>query len=439
MRVTIAGTGYVGLVAGACLADSGNHVIGYDIDASKIELLNDGKVPIYEPGLAELLSRNQSLGRIRFTTDLPESIAHAQVVFIAIGTAPLPDGSADLSGIEDFAEAMAPHVDRPLTVSIKSTVPVGTGDRIEEIIRASSTHPVHVVSNPEFLKEGSAVQDFQRPNRVIIGAEHAESAEIIRELYLPFVRNQRPILIMGRKEAEMAKYAANGILAARISFINEIANICDAYGVDVDDVRRAMGTDSRIGFQFLYPGAGYGGSCFPKDVRALCNIARVGGVDPLMLEAVHTTNEAQKRVLLNKIHARFGGNVRGMVFAVWGVTFKPNTDDIREAPALVLIEGLLEAGATVRAHDPVGLNNLRNVFGDRITYFDDNYLSLEGADAVVICTEWNEFRSPDFERIRDALRQPIIFDGRNLYEAATMRRNRIEYHPIGKPPVRFDS
>lgn len=435
MRITVAGSGYVGLVAGACLADTGNDVVGYDVDKSKVEALNAGETPIFEPGLTELLQHTRKLGRLRFTTDLESAMEHAHVVFIAIGTAPLPDGSADLSGIEAFAGSMSSLVRRPLTVAIKSTVPVGTGEHVEQLIMERAEHPVHVVSNPEFLKEGSAVRDFQRPERVVVGSENEGAAEIIRELYMPFVRNQRPILMLGRRAAEMAKYACNGILASRISYINEIANLCEACDVDVDEVRRVMGTDSRIGFQFLYPGAGYGGSCFPKDVRALIHTARTRNVSPRMLAASHETNEAQKRVLFEKIHGRFGDAIKGLTFAVWGVAFKPNTDDIREAPALTLIAQLLEAGASVRAFDPEALNPLRREFGDKIEYCEESYAALEGADALVICTEWNDFRSPDFDRIVSALRHPVIFDGRNLYESSTMRRAGIAYYSVGKPPV----
>ncbi len=437
MRVTVAGSGYVGLVAGACLADTGNDVIGYDIDAAKVEALNNGNIPIFEPGLAELVVQNHEAGRLRFTTDLNEAMDHAQVVFISIGTAPQPDGSADLSGIESFARAMAPVLKREIVVTIKSTVPVGTCEWVEGIIRESAKFPVSVISNPEFLKEGAAVQDFQKPERVVIGYENREAAEIVHELYVPFVRNQRPILMMPRKAAEMAKYACNGILASRISFINEMANICDAAGIDVDDVRRVMGTDSRIGFQFLYPGAGYGGSCFPKDVRALMHTASQFGVDPRMLRSSHETNEDQKRVLFEKVSRRFGKELSGKTVAVWGIAFKPNTDDIREAPALTLIEQLLGAGAKVRAYDPEALGHLRGEFGDRISYHDDNYEALEGASAVVICTEWNNFRSPDFDRMKSVLSQPIVFDGRNLYELNAMKRAGLEYHPIGKPSVTF--
>ncbi len=435
MRVTVAGSGYVGLVVSACFADTGNDVVGYDIDARKVRELNKGKNPIFEPGLTELLVHGRQTGRLRFTTDLKDALRGVDAVFIAIGTAPRPDGSADLSGIEAFARSLAPLVERPLPVAIKSTVPVGTGEHVEKMIMESSRHAVHLVSNPEFLKEGSAVQDFQRPDRVVIGFEHAESGEIIRELYSPFVRNQKPILMMGRRAAEMAKYACNGILASRISFINEIANLCDACSVDVDDVRRVMGTDTRIGFQFLYPGAGYGGSCFPKDVRALIHTATSLDVPPRMLTATHETNEAQKSVLFRKVQRRFG-DLAGKTLAVWGIAFKPNTDDIREAPSLTFIRQLREAGATVRAHDPEALEHLKAEFDDTgVVCFSDNYEALRGADALVICTEWNEFRSPDFVRIKGLLGRAIIFDGRNLYDSATMRRVAIEYHPIGKPPV----
>jgi UDPglucose 6-dehydrogenase len=433
MRVTVAGSGYVGLVAGACFSDVGNDVIGYDIDKDKIDALNRGEIPIFEPGLAELIVHNRKIGRLRFTTDLKEAIDHAQAIFICIGTAPLPDGSADLSGIGAFAADMAPHVSKPIPLAIKSTVPVGTGEWVEGIVREKATHPVHLISNPEFLKEGSAVQDFQRPERVVVGYEDEYSAQIIRELYMPFVRNNKPILMMGRKAAEMAKYACNGILASRISFINEIANLCDACDIDVDDVRRVMGTDGRIGFQFLYPGAGYGGSCFPKDVRALIHTAREHRVDPQMLSASHETNERQKRVLFGKIEKRFKGDLAGKTIAVWGIAFKPNTDDIREGPSLTLISALLEAGVKIKAHDPEALRHLKKEFGDKIEYCQDSYDAIDGADALAICTEWNDYRSPDYERMKSLLKQPLIFDGRNLYEAGAMKRHGLEYHAIGKP------
>jgi len=436
MKITIAGSGYVGLVTGACLADTGNSVLGYDIDRARVDDLNNGICPIYEPGLTELIRANVQAGRMRFTDDIKQAIAHAEVVFIAIGTPPDKDGDADLSHIESFAHAMAPLVNRPLTVAIKSTVPVGTGEHIEKIINSRSMARVDLVSNPEFLKEGNAINDFKRPDRVVIGAESHEAGQIIRELYLPFVRNQRPMLEMRRAAAELTKYASNACLATRISFINEIANLCDRLGIDVEEVRHGMGTDPRIGPQFLYPGAGYGGSCFPKDVQALSHVARKAGMETELLQAVHQVNEAQKQLLFKKIRDRFGDKLGSMTCAIWGVSFKPNTDDIREAPALKLIDSLLQAGAGVQAHDPQGLDNLHSMYGDRVHYFDRPYNALEGADFLTICTEWSAFRSPDFQEIKRRLRQPVIFDGRNLYEPATMRRYSLEYYPFGRPTVR---
>jgi len=435
MRITIAGTGYVGLVSGACLASTGNTVVGYDIDQGKVSRLSAGECPIYEPGLAELLATNLKAGRLRFTTDIDQALASPAVVFIAIGTPPRPDGSADLSAILGFAATLAPRLPQPTIVATKSTVPVGTGDKLEQIFREQAKVAVRVVSNPEFLKEGSAVADFLRPDRVIIGANEPDAAEILRELHLPFVRNQRPILIMPRRAAEMSKYAANALLASRISFINEIANLCDACDVDVEEVRRGIGHDGRIGFKFLYPGAGYGGSCFPKDVQALAYVAREAGVQPVLLDAIHRVNQEQKRVLFAKIQQRFGESLRGMTCAVCGVTFKPETDDLREAPALTLIDQLLEAGVKVRAHDPAGLENLKNLYGQRLTCHADAYDTLGGADFLAICTEWNEFRSPEFSRIAQLLRQGVVFDGRNLYDLQAMQRYGLEYHPIGRPVV----
>ncbi len=435
MRITVAGTGYVGLVSGACLADTGNTVVGYDIDEKKVARLSAGECPIYEPGLTELLAANLKARRLTFTTDIDTALAKPEVVFICIGTPPRDDGSADLSAILDFVTRMAPRLKQPTVVATKSTVPVGTGDRIEALMQQHCRVPFDVASNPEFLKEGSAVPDFLRPDRVVIGVERDEPGQILRELHLPFVRNNKPVLIMRRRASEMTKYAANSFLATRISFINEIANLCDACGVDVAEVRQGMGTDSRIGFQFLYPGAGYGGSCFPKDVQALAHVAREVHMDPVILDSVHRVNEAQKRVLFDKIARRFGDAVAGMTFALWGVTFKPETDDLREAPALRLIDLLLEAGAKVHAHDPAGLDNLRGMYGGRIKFFDDAYQALPGADCLVVSTEWNEFRSPEFQRIRETLKQPVVFDGRNLYDLAAMKRYGLEYHCIGRPQV----
>jgi UDPglucose 6-dehydrogenase len=413
-------------------------VVGYDIDEGKIARLNKGECPIFEPGLGEMLTNNLKAGRLTFTTDITKALEHPEVVFICIGTPPQPDGSADLSGIFNFVKEMAPRLSHPTVVATKSTVPVGTGDRIEALMKEHCKVPFDVASNPEFLKEGSAVPDFLRPDRVVVGVERDEPGQMIRELHLPFVRNNKPVLIMHRRASEMTKYASNSFLATRISFINEVANLCDACGVDVSQVREGMGTDSRIGFQFLYPGAGYGGSCFPKDVRALAHVAREVGMEPVILDSVHRVNESQKRLLFRKIRDRFGDKVGQMTFAVWGVTFKPETDDLREAPALQLIDQLLDAGAKVQAHDPAGLENLKAQYGDRLSYFDDAYDVLRGADCLTVCTEWNEFRSPEFQRIKELLAQPVVFDGRNLYDLAAMKRYGLEYHCIGRPQVNRD-
>ncbi len=433
MRITIVGTGYVGLVTGVCLADSGNHVVGVDVDSAKVERLGRGECPIFEPGLTDLLHANLAAGRFRVTTDLRSAVEHAEVIFIAIGTPPRDDGSADLSMIERAVQDIARAVNKKLILVMKSTVPVGTCDHVESIVRPLAQHPVAVVSNPEFLKEGCAVDDFQRPDRVVIGTEDAEAGEVMKELYQPYVRNQNPILIVRRAAAELIKYASNCYLSTRISFINQIANLCVPLGVEIDEVRAGMAYDRRIGFHFLYPGIGYGGSCFPKDVQALCHVAKDHGAHADLLAAVHQVNERQKHLLVEKVKYHFKGDLAGRTFAIWGVAFKPKTDDLREAPALTVIDGLLEAGATVRAHDPKALANLRGVFGERIAYFDDAYVAAEGADAVVICTEWNEFRSPDFARLRESLKSPVIFDGRNLFSTRQMQRLRFRYYSIGRP------
>jgi UDPglucose 6-dehydrogenase len=438
MRLTVVGTGYVGLVTGACLADTGNSVVGYDISEEKVASLSRGECPIFEPGLTELLQSNMAAGRLRFTTETASSLQHGEVIFIAVGTPPREDGSPDLTAIRSVADDIADHIQDSKIVVIKSTVPVGTGDELETRINARSKFPVRVVNNPEFLKEGTAVDDFQRPDRVVIGAEDDEAAAVISELHEPYVRNQRPIYTMHRAAAEMTKYASNACLAARISFINQVANICGELGIDVNEVRTGMGSDARIGFQFLYPGAGYGGSCFPKDVQALVHVARRAGVQADLLDSVHQVNQRQREVLFQKIAARFSGDLQDKAFALWGVAFKPKTDDIREAPAVIVVEKLLEAGAKVRAHDPEALENLERRFGSHVSYHDDSYETLDGADGLVICTEWNEFRSPDFDEMKRRLRQPIIFDGRNLYSLERMRRRTFEYHSIGRPTLRLD-
>ncbi len=436
MKLTVIGTGYVGLVTTACLADTGNEVVGYDTDRKKVAALRQGECPIFEPGLRELLNTNAAAGRLTFTNDTEEALQHGEVIFIAVGTPPKPDGSPDLSALHAVGEAIAAHIDTPRIVVIKSTVPVGTGDELEERINRQARHRVSVVNVPEFLKEGTAVEDFLRPDRVVIGAEDPAAAATIRELHEPFVRNQRPIYVMRRKAAEMTKYAANTYLAMRISFINHVASVCDALGVDVNEVRTGMGSDARIGFQFLYPGAGYGGSCFPKDVQAMAFVARQAGVDAELVESVDRVNRRQREVLFNKIVERFGPRLAGRTFALWGVAFKPKTDDIREAPAVVTIEKLLEAGAAVRAHDPQALDNLRGRFGSKISYHASGYEALDAADALVIVTEWNEFRSPNFTEMMRRLKEPIIFDGRNLYSLEAMRNRRFEYYSIGRPPVK---
>lgn len=432
MRITVIGTGYVGLVTGICLADNGNDVIGYDIDAQKIETLQAGKSPLYEAGVSDLLLANLEAGRIRFTTDARPAIEHGQTIFLTVGTPPKTDGSADLAGVQDVVTLACKYVQEPKILVIKSTVPVGTGDHLQSVVEQICPHHVAVVSNPEFLKEGMALDDFLRPDRIIIGASDPAAGEVIRRLYLPFVRNSKPILLMSRRAAEMSKYAANAYLAMRISFINEMACLCDSLGVDIDQVRQGIGSDSRIGHHFLYPGPGYGGSCFPKDVQALSHIARCHGVEPELIEAIHKVNERQKGVLFGKVARRFGNDLTGRRFAVWGVTFKAKTDDIRESPALRLIDQLLQAGAQVVAHDPEGLANLERLYGRRIAYQGDCYLALQNVDGLIIVTEWNRFRSPDFGKMRSLMKMPVVFDGRNLYDPTQMQGEGFEYHGIGR-------
>ncbi len=434
MRISVIGSGYVGLVTAACLADSGNHVVAVDNDERKVARLREGYCPIFEPGLEELLKVNLAAGRLRFTTNLGEAVAQSRVVFIAVGTPPRPDGSADLTAVEAVAAAIGDALMDNTIVVTKSTVPVGTGAKVAKIIHGRTNRRFHVASNPEFLKEGSALDDFLRPDRVVIGADDADAAEVLAELYKPFVRNNKPILRMSRVAAEMTKYAANAYLATRISFINEVAAICEEFGVDIDEVRRGMGYDARIGFHFLYPGVGYGGSCFPKDVQALANTARTAGVKCAILDAVNDRNLEQRRGMAAKVKRRLG-DVRGRKLAVWGLAFKPKTDDIREAPALTIIAELVAAGARVAAHDPRAIQAARAELGTGVEFVDDAYAALPEADALLIMTEWNEYRSPDFERIRASLKQPLIFDGRNIFDAAMMKRYGFEYHSVGRPPV----
>ena len=435
MKLCVVGTGYVGLVAGTCFAESGNDVICVDIDARKIEALQRGEVPIYEPGLEELIKRNVAQQRLTFQTELADAVRRSLICFIAVGTPEGANGEADLSAVWKVAEQIGDAMNDYKVVVDKSTVPVGTAARVGEIIRARTAHAFDVISNPEFLKEGAAIEDFQKPDRVVIGHRGERARAIMEELYKPFVRTGNPILFMGPESAEMTKYAANAMLAARISLINEIANLCEAMGSDIEDVRRGVGLDKRIGPAFLFPGVGYGGSCFPKDVKALITMADANGLMPRLLRAVDDVNTAQKGRLFEKLEQHFG-ELSGRRFGVWGLSFKPRTDDMREAPAVTLIEALLAAGASVQAHDPVAVEVARRIFGDRIDYCTAPYDVLRDADALLIVTEWSEFKQPDFARMRSLLRQPVILDGRNLYEPATMRQLGFTYYAVGRPPVR---
>jgi UDPglucose 6-dehydrogenase len=435
MRIGVVGTGYVGLVTGTCFADSGNTVTCLDIDAGKIARLVAGEVPIYEPGLEELVERNARAGRLRFTTDTTAAIRDAEVVFLAVGTPPSDDGSADLTALWKVVDAIAPHLPPEAIVVTKSTVPVGTCAGIEARLLASTGRSCRVASNPEFLKEGAAIEDFQRPDRVVVGVRSAEVGNVLRALYAPFLRTENPFLVMSPESSEMTKYVANALLATKISFINEVANLCERMEADIDDVRRGIGHDSRIGFAFLFPGAGYGGSCFPKDVQALAAMARAKGVPPRILAAVHETNLAQKRVLGEKITAHFGGDLAGKRVAVWGLAFKPRTDDIRDAPALDLVERLLAEGARVRVHDPEAMGNVLALYGDRLEYAAAPLDALDGADCLAIVTEWGDYRRPDFDAMAARMNARVIFDGRNLYAPAEMRSRGFSYHAIGKAAV----
>jgi UDPglucose 6-dehydrogenase len=435
VKIAVIGTGYVGLVTGTCLAESGNDVVCVDKIAAKVEGLKRGEIPIYEPGLSELVHRNARDERLKFTTDLATGILDAELVFIAVGTPQGDDGGADLSGVFAVGEELARHLAKgygPKIIITKSTVPVGTNAELERRMKAITDVKFHVASNPEFLKEGAAIDDFAKPDRVVVGVRSPEVGEKLKTLYAPFLRTDRPFLIMTPESSEMTKYVANCMLATKISFINEMANLCEAYGADINDVRRGIGHDQRIGFHFLHPGVGYGGSCFPKDVRAAIHMARAKDLSSRMMEAVDDVNEAQKSVLVKKILGHFGDSVAGKTVAVWGLAFKPRTDDIREAPALVLIDALLAAGVAVRAHDPEAIANVHTIYGNRITLCDRPYGCLEGADALAIATEWNEFRNPDFEVMKRLMRAPVIFDGRNLYEPARMAELGFTYEGIGR-------
>jgi UDPglucose 6-dehydrogenase len=439
MKLCVIGTGYVGLVAGTCFAESGNDVACVDNVASKIESLRAGHVPIYEPGLEELIRRNVTEGRLTFTTELAAAVRDSVACFIAVGTPSSDDGAADLSAVWAVGREIGRAMDGYRVIVTKSTVPVGTHARLRDEIAAVTTHPFDVVSNPEFLKEGAAIDDFMKPDRVVIGATSDRAVGVMRELYEPFVRTGNPILVMDNMSAEMTKYAANALLATRISFMNEIANLCERMGADVEHVRRGVGYDRRIGHHFLFPGVGYGGSCFPKDVKAVIHTAQEHGMPFPLLNAVEEVNAAQKRRLVEKVVARYGEDLSGRHFALWGLAFKPRTDDMREAPSLVVVEGLLERGATVAVHDPEALGEARRHLGDRVVYHRVNYDALVGADALLIVTEWNEFRRPDFERMKSLLRHPVVFDGRNVYDPEVMRQHGFAYHGIGRAPVESEA
>jgi len=438
MKVTVIGTGYVGLVGGAGFAETGNDVICADIDENKIARLNAGEIPIYEPALEPLVKSNVKAGRLRFTTDVPESVRASDNIFIAVGTPPDEDGSADLQHVLAVAKTIGQSMNGEKVVATKSTVPVGTAAKVRVAIEAETTHPVHVCSNPEFLKEGAAVEDFMKPDRVVLGVDSEYAGTVLTDLHAPFVRTGNAILVMDIAAAEITKYASNAMLATRISFMNAIAQLCEAAGADVDMVRRGLSTDRRIGSSFLFPGVGYGGSCFPKDVKALVRTMREMGADPSILEAVESVNERQKRLPVDRILGRFGEDLSGRTFAIWGLAFKPNTDDMREAPSLVTISALLEHGARVAAHDPVALEEARRHFGDRITYAESNYAVLEGADALIILTEWLPYRRPDFPRMREMMNTPLILDGRNIYRPERMVELGFEYYSVGRRPVKPD-
>ncbi len=438
MKIAVVGTGYVGLVAGTCFAEMGNTVWCVDIDAAKIEGLKKGVIPIYEPGLSEMVGSNHEDGRLKFTTDLAEAVAEARVVFIAVGTPPGADGSADLSAVLKVAESIGQVANGPKLIVDKSTVPVGTAAKVKVAAQSQTEHKMSVCSNPEFLKEGAAIQDFLRPDRVVIGAESAENFELMDELYRPFVSYGAPILHMDPASAELTKYAANAMLATRISFMNEIARICDAVGANVSNVRKGIGSDNRIGKPFLYSGIGYGGSCFPKDVKAIMATARENGGAFEILEAVESVNEKQKMLTVGRIVERFGEDLSGKVFALWGLAFKPKTDDMREAPAIVISQELTRRGAIVRGTDPEAMTTAREAIGDCIDYVEDAYAAAEGADALILCTEWREYRNPDFERLAGLMRGKLILDGRNIFSERALRKNGFECQGIGVPPVGVD-
>lgn len=434
MNISVIGTGYVGLVSGTCFAETGNDVICVDIDENKVERMRKGEVPIYEPGLETLFERNTRQGRLKFTTDLKEAVDHAEIIFLALPTPPGADGSADLSFVLGVAEDMTSLIKDFKVIVNKSTVPVGTGQAVEDVLKAKLDPELFdVVSNPEFLREGVAVDDFLRPDRVVVGTDSEKAKGKMQRLYEPFVRQGNPIYFMDRRSSEMTKYAANSYLATRISFMNEIANLCEKVGANVDMVRMGMGSDGRIGKRFLFPGVGYGGSCFPKDVQALFKTAQQNEFDFKILNSVMEVNQRQKQILGTRLKDYFNGDLKGRTIAIWGLAFKPETDDIREAPALELIKYLLEAGATVRVYDPEAMENVNGLFGDQLYYAQDHYDAIDQADALAIMTEWSVFRSPSFNVIKQLLKQPLIFDGRNLFDPKDMAKDGFNYYSIGRP------
>ena len=432
MHIAVIGTGYVGLVTGACLAETGNGVVCADIDARKVERLKANDIPIYEPGLEELVRRNQAEERLSFTTDVGAAVKGAQVVFIAVGTPPDEDGSADLQHVLSVASTIGRNMNGSKVVVTKSTVPVGTAERVRAAVKAETKTPFWVCSNPEFLKEGAAIDDFMKPDRIVVGVDAAESREIMAELYSPFVRTGNPVLFMDIPSAEVTKYAANAMLATRISFMNQMALFCELVGADVHNVRLGIGSDQRIGRAFLYPGPGYGGSCFPKDVKAIIRTADDLGLSLDVLKSVEAVNECQKLVVLDKVKRYLGADLKGKTIGIWGLAFKAETDDMRESPTIPLIEGLLGAGARVQAHDPKATDSARGIFGDRVMYAADPYSAAHGADALLLMTEWLVYRNPDFERLLALLRRPLLVDGRNLYDPARLKALGFEYHGIGR-------
>lgn len=435
MKLAVVGTGYVGLVTGTCFAETGNHVICVDIDEKKVERMRNGEIPIYEPGLETIFSRNIEQGNLTFTTDLQYAVDNSEVIFLALPTPPNEDGSADLQYVLQVSEQLGKLIKEYKIIIDKSTVPVGTAEKVRDVIAKNCTVDFDVVSNPEFLREGVAVEDFMKPERVVIGTESERAQEVLNRLYAPFVRQGNPVIFMDERSAELTKYAANAFLATKITFMNEIANLCEIVGADVDMVRKGIGSDSRIGKRFLFPGVGYGGSCFPKDVKALNHIANQNDYDFHVLKSVIEVNDRQRTILVEKIKNKFGNNLKGKNIAIWGLAFKPNTDDIREAPAIYIIDALLKLGATIHAFDPEAMENVRKVYGDKIQFAQNAYDVLHDADALVIITEWNVFRSPDFEMMRSMMRQHIIFDGRNVFDLQEIKSQGFYYESIGRKVV----